>query len=511
MEARALHSIGAMVAPASDRSAKPSPLTGPPLLALVHAYTRLLTGTIVVRTEAGQAHAIQFLDGAPTKVRTAEPVATLDTILLRQRIVHPQILANAVATACMDPNVLLGELLISQGLIERAQLDDALRWQTLEKLTYIMQCSDGATHKIYPGENLLAGFGGTELHPVDPLYCLMVAARLCASNGMVQRYVARLGDMQIGLRPGTDTARFGLTADEHHAVALLDESALTPAELAASGVPRHAAHAVLFTLGVTRMLTRIGGQTAPPPVSVDSPRPSDVRIRAPMPESDPGWCEGQADECVPAATVPAQHSVPMTSSSWPSMASVAPVPSSWPSLPSVMAPAPSSAPPASASAPSGDLEGMTVDAAFGEAERSLRYLAYDRAEAAAAHALSLAPRRPDIRALHAFIQAERRGPPPTWDRDHQSHYDHELATLSIVIAAAPNCEPAYYYRARLLQRLKRDRAAHRDFELASILNPGNVDATREVRRYQERVRALQARDAPERQGNGLLRWLGKKD
>jgi tetratricopeptide (TPR) repeat protein len=155
----------------------------------------------------------------------------------------------------------------------------------------------------------------------------------------------------------------------------------------------------------------------------------------------------------------------------------------------------------------GCFRGWSAQRAFVEAERALRFLDHERAEAAATHAVLMDPDKPDYRTLLAFIEAERKGQVPWWSSDAERHYDEELETLSRVIGEHPNHEPAYYYRARLLMRLKRFQAAMSDFEMASILNPGNIDAARELRCYDNAKRKRRREQAAKKRSSGVMRWL----
>ena len=129
---------------------------------------------------------------------------------------------------------------------------------------------------------------------------------------------------------------------------------------------------------------------------------------------------------------------------------------------------------------------MTSKEAFEEADHALRHLDHKRAREAIAHAVETAPDEPRYKAQQAYILAEIRGTPP--HGQGEEFYDEELSMLDTVIRMHPECEPAYYFRGRLLQRVRSHGRAQRDFERAAELNPSNIDAVRALKVYLDRRR-----------------------
>ncbi len=252
--------------------------TGPYIVALVRAVSEKWTGTIVSHTDDGLIHYSYFFQGAPCKVRPGVLVAPLDSILLRLGGIEPHALANAVSTACERPDLLLGEILIQRGLLTHDVLYSALRWQVLERLNYLMtEGVAGGRHDLYADVDLIPLASRAELHPADPMYCIMCAARLPACEPIAQRYIERVRQMRLGLTGDVDVARFGLTEDEYAVVQRLSTGALAFDELVEQGLPRAAVQRVIFALGVTQALASKGrfqsrSATMPvPPPSIPAP------------------------------------------------------------------------------------------------------------------------------------------------------------------------------------------------------------------------------------------------
>jgi hypothetical protein len=159
-----------------------------------------------------------------------------------------------------------------------------------------------------------------------------------------------------------------------------------------------------------------------------------------------------------------------------------------------------------------DFDGLSGPDAFAIAEESLKVLNYAKAEAAAAKAVSEDEKNSTYRATHAWIAAKRLGSPPTGEEEEW--YKEQLAVLTDVVIKEPNFELAYYYRARIYKSAKLMKKAIEDFEMCTMLNPGNIDAQRELKEYKvlkarrRRRRELEGPSEPEKKG--FLDWVSDK-
>src|SRR5690606_21981626 len=118
---------------------------------------------------------------------------------------------------------------------------------------------------------------------------------------------------------------------------------------------------------------------------------------------------------------------------------------------------------------------------------------YAQAEFHVRQAVDADPDQPEYRALLAWVQAHRLGPPPAGSSDH---YRKQIQLLDDLIAKEPEYERALFYRGTLLMRSGKTDAAIADFRALMRLNPRNIDAAREVRLYEQRRR--------DNAGEGLL-------
>jgi hypothetical protein len=85
-------------------------------------------------------------------------------------------------------------------------------------------------------------------------------------------------------------------------------------------------------------------------------------------------------------------------------------------------------------------------------------------------------------ALLAWIEAQRP------ENQSPSSTQQRIGMLDRAVSLDRECERAYFYRAHLHRRLDNNAAANKDFRIVAKLNPNNIEAAREVRLYDMRVR-----------------------
>lgn len=123
---------------------------------------------------------------------------------------------------------------------------------------------------------------------------------------------------------------------------------------------------------------------------------------------------------------------------------------------------------------------VTATVEFQKAEICLRKNDLGQAEELARRALKLDPEQADYIALVAWLDALKpnaQTPEGTAER---------IADLDRALKLNERCERAYFYRAMLYKRQRRDALAFKDFKKVAELNPKNIDAQRELRLYDMR-------------------------
>jgi len=250
---------------------------------LVYMADRELTGSIVLvspHPDGPLENVIYFCDGAPAKIRTAEPIAYLGTVLRELRILTDAALSSSLA-AVAETKELHGELLVRTGVIDRAALLTGLRVQAARKMAHIFHVPGETTFSFFENANLLEDWGGPELFPLDPLEQIRLAASARNEERIVDATLARLGATKLKLHEESEVERFRFGPSEQAVVEWIRSHPSPLADIVASRIaPEATIRLVVYTLLVTRHLDHGAAAT---PVGIGRP-PDSARTNAPVPD-----------------------------------------------------------------------------------------------------------------------------------------------------------------------------------------------------------------------------------
>lgn len=126
----------------------------------------------------------------------------------------------------------------------------------------------------------------------------------------------------------------------------------------------------------------------------------------------------------------------------------------------------------------GDIAAAEATLELRKAEAMLKKNDVAQAEKHYARAVELAPAKGEYQAMLVWVRAR---PDSTAERLREL-----VRELDKIVQLDASCEKAFFYRAQLKKRLDLQKEALADFARASQLNPGNVDAAREVRLHEMR-------------------------
>ena len=245
-------------------------LAGTPLPhLLVYALDRKLNGTLVLEAPAGGRSAVLFADGAPTKVKTSEPVIYLGRLLLEMGAIDDAAY-NRTLVPVAEQRKLHGQVLLSGGLITHEVLTAALAEQVTRQILWMFALPAETAYGYYAGTNFLERWGGTEVARVAPLALLWRGVRSHAELHRVEGTLARFGSTTLRLHRDAQLARFKFASGEQAVVDVLRARPQTLAQLVQSGLEDSALiQRLLYTLTLTRHID-VGG----PPLGVDGPPPA---------------------------------------------------------------------------------------------------------------------------------------------------------------------------------------------------------------------------------------------
>jgi tetratricopeptide (TPR) repeat protein len=241
---------------------------------LVYALDKKLAGSLELFAPDRRSAAILFVEGRPAKVRTSEPVAHLGRVLLDLGHIAEDALNRSLAElakAKAAGPALHGGLLLSQGLIDAAQLRAGLREQLTRKLRYVAAMSADTTYAYYDAFDALHGWGG-EGEGIDPVPLLWGMLLEYAPWEHVRAALARVSSSPLRLVRGRGLERLRLKKEEVAAAELLGVRPMCAADLAKAGhLNDRTAQLLAYLLLVTKQVDVLPPrESAPPPAEAAS-------------------------------------------------------------------------------------------------------------------------------------------------------------------------------------------------------------------------------------------------
>jgi curved DNA-binding protein CbpA len=266
--------------PTAEGSLGKTPLTH----LLVYMADRMLSGSLQFVSDQPDGttidHVAYFQLGAPAKVRTGEPMAYLGRVLFELGLVDEATLDRSLVEVAKTKG-LHGEQLVGMGAIDHEGLLTGLRAQAVRKLGYLFQLPPVTRYAFYADVNLLDGWGGPELVPLDPLPLIWNAVCTQIDEHAVRATLGRLGAATLRMHPDSDASRFGFDAGQLAVVDLIRASPRSLASLIEADVAQQlTTRLVVYALLVTRHLDH--GVSAAPPVGLQH-APVSTRMRAAKP------------------------------------------------------------------------------------------------------------------------------------------------------------------------------------------------------------------------------------
>jgi hypothetical protein len=412
-------------------------------------------------------------------VRTSKPVAYLGMVLYERGILDAHEL-NASLALVASQRALHGSILLDRGTVTLPQLIAALREQTLRKLAYMFGFAPDTAFTFHPDADLLSNYGGNDGEPIDPLPSIWRGIREYPPEEHVRAFLERIGDRPCGFLKGAQPLRLELEEDARAAVDELHLHPMTLAELAATrSLGPKRAGLLLYCLLITKQVepvqaaARVDSLPFPQSMRVP-PATSGTQMRAAARVSEPRVQSSQ-----PPRTRTSQP--PRTRTSQPPRTRT-----SQPPRAGISMPAPSVG--ASVPAPSGghlsadDLNAADPKKALSKARAFLEREDIVSAERLCSRISRADPNNAEALALLAWIQA--------MSPSNQSLEGtrKSIVMLTRAIDRDEDCENALFWRAQLYKRLENHPAAIRDFKRVVAINSENLEAMRELRIYEMRLR-----------------------
>jgi DnaJ-like protein/tetratricopeptide repeat protein len=524
---------------------------------LVYSLDKKLTGSIELLSPDKRSVVVVFDAGQPAKVRTSEPIAYLGRVLRDLgHLTEDQLtrsLTELAKSKALRPTM-HGELLVGQGVIDEAKLQEGLREQLARKLRHAGALVADTVYAYYPDFDALRGWGGdgVGIDPIPLLWSMLVEH---PPWDHVTSALDRVATCPLRLKPNADLTRLHLGPEELQAATTLRARAAPVPEFAGlAGLNDHAARLLAYLLLVTKQVDALAPAPAasvapaprdpsrPPPTqrsitpaaptATPSGRPSaPFRLSAPPPSLHQELAERWREITERAKTIDRTDyfmmlDVARDATSDEVEAAFFALVKRWhpDRLPPELAPvrdvcsrvfarmseahatltdsqrranymrllADGSGSPEMQATVAKVIEAAT---AFQKADVCFRRNDFVQAETFCRKAVDDDPTQPDYLAMLAWLislKPENQAPAKAVE---------SIKMLERAISMSDRCERAYYWRGMLFKKLGKNEAAYKDFRHAAELNPRNIDAAREVRLYTMRGGRRSSKPPPARRSS----------
>jgi tetratricopeptide (TPR) repeat protein len=425
---------------------------------LIYVLDRELSGSFELLTEQGAHVHIVVQGGKVARVATSEPVAYLGHVLYEAGVIDDGQLSQSLAVVAATKR-LHGQVLLARGLIDARGLADALRRQRARKLHHAFELPPETTYAFYPGVELVGPLP-SDVEPMDPLPSIWRGILLHPQWDHVRSTIATVGERPLRMVGSIEGLE--LEDKELETVKRLREAEATVAELPhLAGLERRRAELLAYFLVIAKIaeLARRAETSGPPssPAPNSSPRP--VTRGA---TGTSGQHTRELSFTMRAVRVDRE---PLR------------IPSPMPSAFRTQ-----SSPPKIEIAVPEKAVRIEADHAFSQAEMHFVLGDHEQALAHAEKALALERGMPDAMALLAYLRMLGLGP-------EQGHLVYKaLEVVNLAIGKKDSCKRGYYYRAEIKKRLEDHEGAIEDLRLAVAQDPADVDACRELRIYEQKLR-----------------------
>jgi curved DNA-binding protein CbpA len=469
---------------------------------LVHALDHRLTGTLVFEETSGVRHGVYLEAGTPKKAKVSAPVGYLGDVLLDAGAITPAVHARAVERSQRE-RLLFGQLLLDEGAIDERTLGLGLREHLARKLVWLFAQPLDTQYGYFEGEDLLASSGAAEGAETSTLEVLWRGLREHPQRAELERALARISARKLALRPDLPPNHFAFMGEDRRVLGLLAEAPRGLSELLDAAPERAAAiQRVVYFLLLTRAVD-LGTPSAPPVGIGAEPLVTAPPARAPSSTSEaapPTLAEPRTHYEVlgiPASAPPRQiqSAFFLLSKRWhpDRLGSEAAdvresatrvferISRAYQVLSDPAARALYDAELRSgAKEDAGDgLErALAADLAFQKAEALLARGKLEAAEQEVKRALELDPKRADCLALAAWLAALK----PDADQRRVA------ADFARAQRGAEQNVKVHWYRGLFLKRVGRHASALQAFRFIVEKEPRHIDAAREVRLYEQRLK-----------------------
>jgi hypothetical protein len=231
---------------------------------LMQALDAGATGTLVLEEPSGMRHGVYFDAGAPSRALIAAPTVHLGDVLVEAGALSAPLCERTLERALAERE-LHGQILLNEGLISEAILDQGLCEQLSRRVSWLFGQPRATRYGYFPDQNFLSPWGGPPGPRVRPLEVLWRGLRDHARSPEIEAALAGVVGRRIALLPGLPPDHFDFMGSERVIVDHLRSGPKYVTELI-EGASAHEStiKRVVCLLVLTRLMRHAGEQARDP-------------------------------------------------------------------------------------------------------------------------------------------------------------------------------------------------------------------------------------------------------
>jgi DnaJ-domain-containing protein 1 len=230
----------------------------PLLHVLVYVNDRKLTGTAdLVSPDKKQTATVCFVAGEPSKVRTNVGTAFLSEVLRSTGVLTERQVKETIAdlqAAKASGRALHGQILLERRMLDRRQLEAALKEQVLRKLCIVAAMAPETMYGFYDGYDGLRGWAGDGDPGFDPRPMMQAVLAANPLDDHVAGGLAKIGSADLRLVRDADIDRLALDTTGRRVADRLKARVRVSDLLADAGPERSAVERVIYLLLVAKLV-----------------------------------------------------------------------------------------------------------------------------------------------------------------------------------------------------------------------------------------------------------------
>lgn len=248
-----------------EPSASGNLATTPLAHVLVYMLDHTLGGSILFTEPQGPEHMLFFEGGVPAQARLGMQTPRIGDILMRLGLIDQGTMERGAQEA-NRLGVLVGEYLVGERKLRRADLLRALEAQLTERVAALANLDPGTEYAFFPDVNLLAEQAAPHAESIltSALNVILAVVRAWEDRSRIAATLTRVAKHTLLLHTEADVEAFALTSDEESVLTEIQAGAPKLAALIDEGIAdARTIETLVYAFSITRQFAFKGQKKGP--------------------------------------------------------------------------------------------------------------------------------------------------------------------------------------------------------------------------------------------------------